>query len=445
MAQSREVLLKPLNDSIDTLLVDLNRDIARYEKAVATTVQAGQQVLVDGIDPATAQKPLEELKRIKKDVEAAREEIKTADSTTIKEKIKKVGSKIKEWSLGAKTWVENKATATVAAYHMLVDETGPLPTSTIHLGNRSFNIPTSFYDDDRRKRAFEEIAKVEPNMEGLLLLGPKIPTESQAGGGFADSPTDSQQDPRERQSYAGSILGSVVSISESLPDDPASTPGSTSGSATTNVQTDQPNQENSLDTNQRINNAINELETAHTAISEIIKNQLYDEEKKLLDHLGMDTIIVQSMAPYLAEFFKSLPDCSTDIALTTSKQCEIAYYVIWSTLFKIQQLRKLYMQSQYHPEQFMVDNNVATVAAAIESIDGLFPEDTSGIPDLDIIRLFTLGSMKTEDILARPIKANLQPVEVDQKAIDAFFEIPTVESNAIYNIFKIDIKKLPTN
>lgn len=60
---------------------------------------------------------------------------------------------------------------------------------------------------------------------------------------------------------------------------------------------------------------------------------LTPQEKSLLLSLGIDAMLENSLKPYLAEFFSTLQTCSSDASLILSKNCETAYFVIWSAMF----------------------------------------------------------------------------------------------------------------
>jgi hypothetical protein len=64
---------------------------------------------------------------------------------------------------------------------------------------------------------------------------------------------------------------------------------------------------------------------------------LTPEERRVLDVLGIDNVMENSMRHYLSKFFMALPHCQTDASLFLSKACEIPYYVIWSTQFGMRQ------------------------------------------------------------------------------------------------------------
>jgi hypothetical protein len=57
------------------------------------------------------------------------------------------------------------------------------------------------------------------------------------------------------------------------------------------------------------------------------------DEFALLAALGIDTGMVLSLRPQLAEFFQSLEHCRNDTSLTLSSACELPYFIIWSVLF----------------------------------------------------------------------------------------------------------------
>ena len=60
---------------------------------------------------------------------------------------------------------------------------------------------------------------------------------------------------------------------------------------------------------------------------------LTPQEKSLMLSIGIDSMLENSLKPYLAEFFSSLQTCSSDTSLLLSRSCETAYFVIWSALF----------------------------------------------------------------------------------------------------------------
>ena len=60
---------------------------------------------------------------------------------------------------------------------------------------------------------------------------------------------------------------------------------------------------------------------------------LTPQERSLLISLGIDEMLENSLKPYLAEFFSTLQTCSADPNLILSRDCETAYFVLWSAFF----------------------------------------------------------------------------------------------------------------
>ena len=57
------------------------------------------------------------------------------------------------------------------------------------------------------------------------------------------------------------------------------------------------------------------------------------DEQAILTMLGIDQDMEESLRPYLGDFFDALPDCQSDTSLYLHKQCEIPYFVLWTTKF----------------------------------------------------------------------------------------------------------------
>jgi hypothetical protein len=67
------------------------------------------------------------------------------------------------------------------------------------------------------------------------------------------------------------------------------------------------------------------------------KQKLTDVEKALLDKLCITEDTYEAVRMYLYDFFESLPSCQSSIAVLSNRQCEVAYYVLWSVLLKARQ------------------------------------------------------------------------------------------------------------
>ena len=86
----------------------------------------------------------------------------------------------------------------------------------------------------------------------------------------------------------------------------------------------------------------NETFTLNTGIADEVRREthykddsmpLTAEEQRILTTLGIDEGMEAGLRPYMSDFFKTLPICTTDASLKLSKACEVPYYVIWSTAF----------------------------------------------------------------------------------------------------------------
>ena len=67
------------------------------------------------------------------------------------------------------------------------------------------------------------------------------------------------------------------------------------------------------------------------------EQKLNDIEKALLDKLCITEDTYEAVRMYLYDFFESLPSCQSSIAVLSNRQCEVAYYVLWSVLLKARQ------------------------------------------------------------------------------------------------------------
>jgi hypothetical protein len=65
--------------------------------------------------------------------------------------------------------------------------------------------------------------------------------------------------------------------------------------------------------------------------------KLTDVENALLAKLCITEDTYEAVRMYLYDFFESLPNCQSSMAVLSNKQCEVAYYVLWSVLLKARQ------------------------------------------------------------------------------------------------------------
>ena len=117
---------------------------------------------------------------------------------------------------------------------------------------------------------------------------------------------------------------------------------------------------------------------------------LTPQEKSLLLSLGVDSMLENSLKPYLAEFFSSLQTCSSDASLVLSKSCETAYFVIWSAMFHNRAEIARRMKEQ--KGEVISDIDLAQDAALISGLKSKPPVPKHKLDSYedDIRRLFTL-------------------------------------------------------
>ena len=114
---------------------------------------------------------------------------------------------------------------------------------------------------------------------------------------------------------------------------------------------------------------------------------LTPQEKSLLVSLGIDDMLENSLKPYLPEFFSTLQTCSADPSLILSRNCETAYFVIWSAFFHNRKEVERRLKEGRVPPGPLSDEELAQDMAII---DGL---KSRGVPESakrGIVALFTL-------------------------------------------------------
>jgi hypothetical protein len=97
------------------------------------------------------------------------------------------------------------------------------------------------------------------------------------------------------------------------------------------------------------------------------EGELTEEERKVLESLGMNIgdAMMDSLRPYLANFFDALPSCQTDTELYLKQECEIPYFVIWSILFgDYQETEKRLLEQRKRTEPASNINIAQSILAA---------------------------------------------------------------------------------
>ena len=108
------------------------------------------------------------------------------------------------------------------------------------------------------------------------------------------------------------------------------------------------------------------------------KGQLTENERDILNAIGIDQEMEDSLKQYLPKFFEALPNCQSDVSMYLSKQCEIPYFVIWFSKFsermrtkdRIQENKQNPTKSDYTT---IVDTGIVqALTPPISDVDRLF-------------------------------------------------------------------------
>lgn len=120
---------------------------------------------------------------------------------------------------------------------------------------------------------------------------------------------------------------------------------------------------------------------------------LTPQEKALLVSIGVDSMLENSLKPYLAEFFSALQTCSGDASLILSRNCDIAYFVLWSALFhnRAEVDRRLKSTKRAVIDDLDLAQDQAIIAGLKPRVPPAKPKAKSGDEEKDIFKaLFTL-------------------------------------------------------
>ena len=92
---------------------------------------------------------------------------------------------------------------------------------------------------------------------------------------------------------------------------------------------------------------------------------LTDEETRLLESLGIDEILTESLKPYLAQFFQDLAKCQSDPGLVLSRECELPFYILWNVLFQEESERLRRIRESRKKTKIMSEEDLAQTDAII--------------------------------------------------------------------------------
>jgi hypothetical protein len=120
---------------------------------------------------------------------------------------------------------------------------------------------------------------------------------------------------------------------------------------------------------------------------------LTPQEKALLVSIGIDSMLENSLKPYLAQFFSTLQTCSGDASLVLSRNCDIAYFVLWSALFhnRAEVERRVKTAKRAVIEDLDLAQDQAIIAGLKPYVPPPVPKSKLGDEEKDIFKaLFTL-------------------------------------------------------
>lgn len=98
--------------------------------------------------------------------------------------------------------------------------------------------------------------------------------------------------------------------------------------------------------------------------------KLLPDEEKILRELGIDEEMETRVRAYIPDFFEALPNCQTDMNIQLNKQCEVPYYILWSSLFASRHKTAQRVNENEETTQSIPDGKMAMNSAIIDSLQG---------------------------------------------------------------------------
>lgn len=128
------------------------------------------------------------------------------------------------------------------------------------------------------------------------------------------------------------------------------------------------------------------------------KPHLKTEEIDILRALGFDYELLRELGPHLGAFFDSLPSCSTDTSMLLKHECETAYFVLWSIMYKAQ--AALQARIPKKPAFLEEDAGFYMARQTAQSLFDVHRDTRSKLDPKDILKLFTVqrkGTFSPQD------------------------------------------------
>lgn len=136
---------------------------------------------------------------------------------------------------------------------------------------------------------------------------------------------------------------------------------------------------------------------------------LKPEEYALLDALHIHGDRLVELSNELPLFFDALPTCSSDTSMMLKGECDVAYYVLWSVLYKMQLQERDRIDQDLKTKHAVGLTEMAVHSDTVRGLGRLQESPESPIDTVAILRLFTRaahpslarlpGKLTTEDVL----------------------------------------------
>lgn len=135
---------------------------------------------------------------------------------------------------------------------------------------------------------------------------------------------------------------------------------------------------------------------------------LKPEEYALLDALHIQGNRIVELSNELPLFFDVLPTCSSDTSMMLKGECDVAYYVLWSVLYKMQLQERDQVAQDLKTKHAVGLTEMAVHSDIVGGLDQLQESPESPMDTMAILRLFTRpahpslarlpGKLTTEDV-----------------------------------------------
>jgi len=163
------------------------------------------------------------------------------------------------------------------------------------------------------------------------------------------------------------------------------------------------------------------------------------EEKRILETLGIDSALEQTMSPYLADFFDALPKCHTDTQIMLNKSCEVPYYVLWTTQFANRHMTESRIAKQ--KKDGIQSRNLLTMANDGEIIKGLLGNPVKADSITSIFTLIPVGvssTSATSVVLSSPKEKDTHSEDEGvQNTLSEYANMDKNTPNAVDSIFTL--------